>query len=88
MSKEDGMDVSAQLSSKGQLTVPKVVRDALGLAEGDRVVFRVEGRRAVLARTPRLLDLAGSVQVPADKRGTPWPEVRRRTRAARAKTRG
>jgi antitoxin PrlF len=88
MSKEDGMDVSAQLSSKGQLTVPKVVRDALGLAEGDRVVFRVEGRRAVLARTPNLLDLAGSVTVPAEKRGTPWPEVRRRTRAARAKSRG
>ena len=82
------MDVSARLSSKGQLTVPKVVRDALGLTEGDRVVFRVEGRRAVLARTPRLLDLAGSVPVPAEKRGTPWPEVRRRTRAARAKTRG
>ena len=82
------MDVSAQLSSKGQLTVPKVVRDALGLTEGDRVVFRVDGRRAVLARTPRLLDLAGSVPVPAAKRGTPWPEVRRRTRAVRSKTRG
>ena len=81
------MDVAAQLSSKGQLTVPKVVRDALGLVEGDQVVFRVEGRRAVLARTPSLLDLAGKVSVPADKRGTPWREVRRRTRAARAKTR-
>ncbi|MDP9259530.1 MAG: AbrB/MazE/SpoVT family DNA-binding domain-containing protein, partial [Actinomycetota bacterium] len=45
------MDVAAQLSSKGQLTVPKVVRDALGLSEGDQVVFRVEGQRAVLART-------------------------------------
>ena len=33
------MDVPAQLSSKGQLTVPKVVRDALGLVEGDQVVF-------------------------------------------------
>lgn len=82
------MDVFAQLSSKGQLTVPKVVRDALGLVEGDRVVFRVEDRRAVLARTPNLLDLAGSVPVPAAKRGTPWPEVRRQTRAARAKSRG
>ena len=81
------MDVTAQLSSKGQLTVPKVVRDALGLAEGDQVVFRVEGRRAVLARTPSLLDLAGSVSVPTEKRGTQWQEVRRRTRAARAKTR-
>lgn len=81
------MDVTAQLSSKGQLTVPKAVRDALGLTEGDTVVFRVEGRRALLARTPSLLDLAGSVSVPAQKRGTPWPEVRRRTRQARARSR-
>lgn len=81
------MDVTAQLSSKGQLTVPKAVRDALGLAEGDEVVFRVEGRQARLARTPKLLDLAGDVPVPAQKRGTPWAEVRRRTRKARAQTR-
>ena len=81
------MDVPARLSSKGQLTVPKVVRDALGLVEGDRVVFRLEGQRAILARTPSLLDLAGSVSVPAEKRGTPWPELRRRTRGARADAR-
>ncbi len=81
------MDVSAQLSSKGQVTVPKVVRDALGLVEGDQVVFRVEGKRALLARTPALLDLAGTVPVPAQKRGASWPEVRRRTREVRAKTR-
>lgn len=81
------MDVAAQLSSKGQLTVPKAVRDALGLVEGDQVVFRVEGRRAVLARTPHLLDLVGTVPVPAEKRGTPWSEVRRRTREARSKKR-
>jgi antitoxin PrlF len=81
------VDVRARLSSKGQLTVPKPVREALGLVEGDQVVFRVEGERAVLARTPNFLDLAGSVPVPAKKRGTPWPEIRRRTRKARAKTR-
>ena len=67
--------------------MPKAVRDALGLVEGDQVVFRVEGKRALLARTPSLLDLAGSVPVPAEKRGTPWAEIRRRTREARAKTR-
>ena len=80
------MDVSAQLSSKGQITVPKAVRDALELSEGDQVVFRVEGRRALLARTPKLLDLAGSVAVPAQTRGPTWPEITRRTREARAKT--
>jgi antitoxin PrlF len=78
------MDVSARLSSKGQLTVPRAVREALSLEEGDEVVFRVEGERAVLARSPDLLELAGSVSVPVAKRGTPWNEVLRRTRRARA----
>ena len=79
------MDVSARLSSKGQITIPKSVREALGLAEGDHVVFRVEGRRALLARTPDLLDLAGSVPVPAEARGLRWDEVRRRAWAAQAR---
>ena len=51
------MDAAAKMTSKDQVTVPKVVREALGLAEGDEVVFRVEGHRAVLARTKDLLDL-------------------------------
>ncbi len=81
------MDVAARLSSKGQVTVPRAVREALGLEEGDQVVFRVEGHRAILARTADLLDLAGSVSVPAGKRGTAWEEVRRQVRAARARAR-
>ena len=80
------MEISAKLSSKGQVTVPRAVREALSLNEGDRVVFRVEGRRAILARTPDLLALAGSISVPATKRGTPWAEVLRQTRRSRAAT--
>jgi len=81
------MEVSARLSSKGQVTVPRAVREALSLQEGDRLVFRVEGRRAVLARTPELLALAGSISVPAAKRGTPWAEVLRQTRQSRSASR-
>jgi AbrB family looped-hinge helix DNA binding protein len=72
------------MSSKGQITVPKVVRDALGVAEGDEIVFHVEGNRAILARTPDFLELAGSVAVPAAKRNASWDEVVKRTRATRA----
>jgi AbrB family looped-hinge helix DNA binding protein len=79
------MESRARLTSKGQLTVPKAVRDALQLREGDQVVFRVEGERAVIARTPSLLDLAGVVPVPLSKRGTPWDQARRETRSARAR---
>ena len=77
------MDSSARITSKGQVTIPKSVRDALGLHEGDELLFRVERSRAVVAKTPDLLELAGSVPVPAGKRGTPWDDVLRQTRAAR-----
>jgi antitoxin PrlF len=78
------MDTAARITSKGQITVPKVVRDALGIKEGDQVVFRVEGNRAVLARTPNFLDLAATVKVPAAKRNVAWDKVIRRTTLARA----
>jgi antitoxin PrlF len=77
------MDASAKMTSKGQVTIPKTVRDALDLHEGDELLFRVERSRAVIAKTPRFLALAGSVRVPAGKRGTPWDEVLSRTRADR-----
>ena len=81
------MDSSARITSKGQVTIPKDVRDALALGEGDELLFRVERARAVIAKTPDFLELAGSVPVPAAKRGTAWDEVLRATRAARARQR-
>lgn len=78
------MDVSARVTSKGQVTIPKAVREALALETGDRVVFRVEQHRAIIARTPDLLEMAGAVEVPAAKRGARWDEVRSTTRRRRA----
>jgi antitoxin PrlF len=84
------LEVAATLQlaqgSKGQVTVPKAVRDALGIVEGDQVVFRVDGQRAVLARTQDFLDLAGSIPVPPAKRNVAWDEVIRRTRTNRTAT--
>lgn len=82
------MDVAARVTSKGQITIPKQVRDALGIAVGDQVVFRVEEHRAVLARTPGLLELAGTVPVPAGKRGAVWDDVLSASRRERAAKRG
>ena len=81
------MDVSARVSSRGQITIPHAVREALSIREGDEVLFRVDGQRAMIARSPDLIQLAGSVSVPAPKRGTPWDEVLRETRRTRAATR-
>ena len=78
------MEIVAKVSSKGQITIPRAVRKALSLKEGDQVIFRVEGDRAVMARTPDLLALAGSISVPAEKREAPWAEVLSQARRARA----
>ena len=82
------MEAAAKITAKGQITVPKSVRDALGVREGDTLVFRIEGHRAVVAATPDLLDLAGVIRVPVSARGVEWGEVRRRAWAARSSALG
>lgn len=77
------MDAAAMLTSKGQITLPKSVREALGLSEGDEVAFRVQGNRAILTRTPDFLALAGSIPVPPGRRCTGWDNIVRKTRAQR-----
>lgn len=81
------MDIAARMTSKGQITVPKAVREALGLGEGDDVVFRVDGNRAVLARTPDFLELAGTIEVPAERRGASWADAVGAARTSRARAR-
>lgn len=78
------MDVSARVTSKGQITIPHAVRKALAIEAGDEIHFRVDGQRATIARSPDLIQLAGSVSVPAPRRGTPWDVVLRETRRIRA----
>jgi AbrB family looped-hinge helix DNA binding protein len=52
---------STTLTSKGQVTIPKAVREELGLREGDRVAFRVQedGTVVVEPETVDVLSLAG-----------------------------
>ena len=69
------MDVAATLTTKGQITVPKQVRDALNLGDGDRVLFRVIDGAAVIARIPDFLDLAGSIPVPPELVNADWATI-------------
>jgi len=77
------VETTAKITSKGQVTVPKAVRDALGLSEGDEIVFRVEDNRATISKPRDFIELAGSVPVPPGLKGAPWEEIVRRTREAR-----
>lgn len=56
------MEQEARVTSKGQLTIPAEVRRALGIREGDSLVFEVEGGkvRVRVARRPvSFADYAG-----------------------------
>lgn len=37
------MEQASKISSKGQVTIPKKVRDALGAKPGDMICYEVEG---------------------------------------------
>lgn len=52
----------AKVTYKGQVTIPKRVRQELGIQDGDSVLFRVEDGKATLTRIKRvdLLDLYGA----------------------------
>ncbi|HYI21980.1 MAG TPA: AbrB/MazE/SpoVT family DNA-binding domain-containing protein [Candidatus Limnocylindrales bacterium] len=80
------MEAAARVTCKGQITIPKAIRDALGVEDGDHVVFRVEGDRAIFAKTSNLLDMAGVLSSPAPTRGTQWDEVEARARASRGRS--
>ncbi len=61
---------TATLTSKGQVTIPKPVRDALGLATGDRVEFALgaDGEVRLEVRRRQARDLAGLLQRKGQKR--------------------
>ncbi len=65
------------LTSKGQLTIPKEVRERLGLKPGDGLLFEVEGDDTVRLRVQRrktLKELKGSL---SSGRAYPGKEIER-----------
>jgi len=63
---------SATVTSKGQITIPVRVREALGLDAGDRIEFvEIEkGKFAIVAATRSIRELEGKYK---GKRSTPVP---------------
>lgn len=54
---------AARVTSKGQITVPKSIRDQLDLTTGDSAGFDVRGSEVVIRRLPRVeREWATSVQ--------------------------
>jgi AbrB family looped-hinge helix DNA binding protein len=50
------------VTSKGQVTIPKEIRDILHIHTNDKVDFVLDGERVVLIPVKTLLDLRGAVK--------------------------
>jgi len=58
----------ATMTSKGQITLPRDVRDDLNLKEGDRVSFEKIGESYVLRpQNKSVMELAGILHMPGEK---------------------
>jgi len=55
------MSTEATLTSKGQTTIPKLIRDGLGIKAGDRMSFTLmpDGVVVMRVKNKRVSDLAG-----------------------------
>jgi len=63
------MEVSVgKVTSKGQVTIPKEIRETLGVNEGDKLLFLVEGDKVILRKvgSEKLSDILS--------RRRPWGE--------------
>ena len=80
------MSSTATLTSKGQTTIPKAIRQHLNLKAGDRLEFIVEsdGRVVLLPATVRVRDLKGVL--PKPKRPVRLDEMEQAIRIGVART--
>jgi|AntRauTorcE11898_2_1112593.scaffolds.fasta_scaffold79622_1 AbrB family looped-hinge helix DNA binding protein len=59
----------ATITSKGQVTIPKKIREKLGLKPGDKLNFKVneKGNLEVIPKTHSIMDTAGILYRPGQK---------------------
>lgn len=63
---------TATLTSKGQVTIPKKIRDKLGLKPGDKIDFDLQTEDEVKITTVKysILERAGSLKAPQKRPAT------------------
>ena len=66
----------SHVTSKGQTTIPKQIRDQLGYAEGTQLEWILEnGRLSVAGKTRNIADFAGLLGTPHKGRGLTVEEM-------------
>ena len=71
----------AILTSKGQMTIPKEVRNTLGLKPADKVIVVVEDDQAVIKPLKgNILDIGGSIRIPDKEKPVDFHKVREKVK--------
>lgn len=71
----------ARVYKKGQITIPKAVREAAGIDVGDRVVVEAREHEIVVRRPRGVLEFTPPPSRRPDE--LPWPQARRVAREER-----
>ncbi len=77
MARKRPVGLLARITSKGQITVPKAVRERLGANEGDTLFFSIHGDEVTVHRIKPIEELP-PVEVPPALRGLTMDEIRER----------
>lgn len=79
----------AVLTSKGQMTIPREIRDSLKLRPSDKIVIVLEKGQAVLKPLRgNIMDLAGSVEIPKSEKPIDFQKVREKVKKKIARAAG
>ena len=71
------MTISATVTSKGQVTIPKPIRDLLNISQNDLLVFTVKKPKTVIVNPIKtdIMSLYGSLK--SNKKYIPLSEIRK-----------
>jgi AbrB family looped-hinge helix DNA binding protein len=78
--------LTTRVGRRGQIVLPKEVRQKIRVAEGDQIAFIIDGEQVVIKPiTQTLLEMRGRVPVPGKQ---DFDSVRKQVRTQRAQKRG
>lgn len=66
------------VTRRGQTTIPKSIRERLGIQEGTRLRVNAEGDRVVFTKIPSVFDLAGTSKMTREKAFRLLDDMRKR----------
>ena len=64
-----------KVTRKGQITIPKEIRDELSIKESDNLEVKVVGNSIVMERLESFENLRGSVKIPNKYKNKSWKEI-------------